>query len=184
LTLAHPILGVGMGVFPVAAADLSQSRGEHPLWLQSHNSYIQVSSETGFPGLALFLSAFAVTGLGLMRLDRTLRRLGLVELRSMCLCVLLAFVALVIHFTFDAIAYGYYLPMIAALGASLIYVARPAILRAERAAETGSAEPALEMQPVGPSARANFHPAAQANSRQTSARNPYRLGRRRVQKRS
>lgn len=131
LTLTHPLFGVGMGAFIPAAAELSKERGEHQDWLASHNSYTQVSSETGLIGLMLMLGVFAVSLMGLARLDRKARRLGLKDLRSMTICMLLSSIALAIHFFFDAIAYEYYLPMVAGLCSSLIYAAQSQIAAAQ-----------------------------------------------------
>jgi hypothetical protein len=83
-------------------------------------------------------------------------------------------------FTFDAIAYEYYLPMIAAIGGSLVFVARPVIVKAESSAKAAPAERVPEMQTVGVSATPVLSPA-QTQRPQAPARNPYRLGRRRVQ---
>jgi O-antigen ligase len=173
LTFTHPVFGVGMGVFIPAAADLAKSRGDHPLWLASHNSYVQVSSEMGFVGFFLMISAFGACLAGILKLDRTARRLQLTEIRSMSLCLLLSFTALMIHYFFDAAAYDVYLPMAAGLCTSIFMTARPLIDAAERGeipdanAATTSAGSTLPL-PRPPRA---------------AARSPYRLGRRRVSER-
>jgi len=56
LTLRNPLLGVGPGQFAPAAAGMAASRGEFALWRETHNTYLQVSSECGLPALALFLA--------------------------------------------------------------------------------------------------------------------------------
>jgi len=179
LTLTHPLFGVGMGVFPVAASALSESRGEHPLWLVSHNSYVQVSSEMGFVGFVLFLGTFAACLTGILRLDRVARRLQLTELRSMSLCLLLCFTALVIDYFFDAAAYDVYLPMAAGLCTSLFMTAQPLIDRAEQGTagqDNGETAPV----PAAPSGQSSL---PQSRSAIAPRRNPYRLGRNRVSKR-
>lgn len=56
LTIEHPIVGVGPGCFQVAVYDEAKAKGiKHNVWLQTHNSYTELSSETGFPGLILLL---------------------------------------------------------------------------------------------------------------------------------
>jgi O-antigen ligase len=58
VTWEHPVFGVGLGNFPVAQNDLAKARGEAMgNWHLTHNTYTQVSSESGVPGLALFLLA-------------------------------------------------------------------------------------------------------------------------------
>lgn len=58
LSLEHPILGVGPGEFMDAEAQEAEASGKQALWHYTHNSYTELSSETGFPGLILFLWAF------------------------------------------------------------------------------------------------------------------------------
>jgi O-antigen ligase len=56
LTLEHPLVGVGPGCFQAAVYDEAKAKGiRHNVWLMTHNSYTQLSSETGFPGLILLL---------------------------------------------------------------------------------------------------------------------------------
>lgn len=180
LTLTHPLFGVGMGVFPVAASDLSKSRGEHPLWLASHNSYVQVSSEMGFVGLGLMVCAFAACLFGILKLDRVSRRLQLPEVRSMSLCLLLSFTALMIHYFFDASAYDVYLPMAAGLCTSVFMTAQPLIEQAERGELPEEA--ALSSAPGSP-VPVNRPSVPQNRLPAPRGRNPYRLGRPRLAKR-
>jgi hypothetical protein len=180
LTLTHPLFGVGMGVFPVAASALSESRGEHPLWLVSHNSYVQASSEMGFVGFFLLVATFGSCLFGILKLDRIARRLELPELRNMSLCLLLSFTALLIHYFFDAAAYDLYLPMAAGLCTSLFMTAQPLIREAELKAEGGDAAAA---EPVLSAAPGLMQPQSQARPAAIQTRNPYRLGRKRVSKR-
>lgn len=56
LTVTNPVFGVGPGMFPDATYRNAKAEGRHITWLETHNSYTQVSSESGFPGLILFAS--------------------------------------------------------------------------------------------------------------------------------
>jgi O-antigen ligase len=56
--MRHPVLGVGPGEFMDAEAQEAQEEGKRALWHYTHNSYTELSSETGIPGLFLFLYAF------------------------------------------------------------------------------------------------------------------------------
>jgi hypothetical protein len=51
----HPVLGVGVGGFKRAYADLAHLRGKEPKAAASHTTPITVAAELGFPGLAIFL---------------------------------------------------------------------------------------------------------------------------------
>ena len=51
----HPVLGVGVGGFRRAYADLAHLRGKEPKAAASHTTPVTVAAETGFVGLALLL---------------------------------------------------------------------------------------------------------------------------------
>ena len=59
--LQHPVLGVGLGAFPVAEGTLSsvaarQSYGGGAKWSAAHSSYVQVGGELGVGGALIFLA--------------------------------------------------------------------------------------------------------------------------------
>lgn len=54
VTAEHPLLGVGPNNFPLANWEYLKSHDWGNSWAVSHNSYTQVSSETGIPGFLLF----------------------------------------------------------------------------------------------------------------------------------
>jgi O-antigen ligase len=56
VTLHHPLFGVGPGNFPVAVFEDAKLKGEQYAWFVTHNTYTQLSSETGIPGAFLFLN--------------------------------------------------------------------------------------------------------------------------------
>jgi O-antigen ligase len=60
LTIHNPIFGVGPGMFAVAGADAAKEEGQRAAWLQTHNLYTQVSSETGIPGFIIYLFTLIV----------------------------------------------------------------------------------------------------------------------------
>jgi putative inorganic carbon (HCO3(-)) transporter len=55
VALHHPVLGVGVGGFKRAYADLAHLRGKDPKAAASHTTPITVAAEAGVPGLLLFL---------------------------------------------------------------------------------------------------------------------------------
>jgi O-antigen ligase len=62
LALHHPLIGVGVGGFKRAYADLAGLKGKEPKAAASHTTPITVAAETGIPGL-LLLIALAGTAL-------------------------------------------------------------------------------------------------------------------------
>lgn len=90
----HPVLGVGVGGFKRAYADLAHLRGKNPKAAASHTTPITVAAETGLPGLALFLW-LVVTALAV-----AFRRLGAGFDGTARLGFGLALVAILVHSLF------------------------------------------------------------------------------------
>ena len=55
LTLENPLFGVGPGNFGSTVVEFGKTQGLDWAPLNTHNSYTQISSETGIPGVILFL---------------------------------------------------------------------------------------------------------------------------------
>jgi len=53
--LAHPVLGVGIGCFPVAEGGSWDAMGRTGKWSTAHNAYIQAGAELGIPGGTLYI---------------------------------------------------------------------------------------------------------------------------------
>jgi O-antigen ligase len=67
ITLKHPLFGVGPGEFMDAEAQDAQTVGQRGMWHFTHNAYTELSSETGIPGMVIFLIAFYRSYKGLSR---------------------------------------------------------------------------------------------------------------------
>lgn len=59
VTAKHPVLGVGIGNFPVAEDNLSKTEGVRGNWHVTHNAYTQISSEAGIIALLVYLGILA-----------------------------------------------------------------------------------------------------------------------------
>ncbi len=193
LTLTHPIFGVGMGAFIPSSTALEDSKGQKEVWIAPHNSYAQVSSETGFIGVILFVATLGYCLRALLKVNKAAKRLQLEEIRSLSLCMLLALCVMCLHFLFDAIAYQFYLPMMAGLSTILIEKAKPVIQAAELQAAGKPIPEELELSdvddPLAVAAAGNSRARERlAGSRQIQggralvarSQNRYRLGRRRA----
>jgi len=119
LTMQHPIFGLGPGVFVVGEANLAQAEGQQATWHVSHNSYTQVSSEMGIPGLLLYLAALWTTFRNVFwfrprsRIDPTGRA------SAIGLALLLSLIGLCVGLTFSSNAYLSHLPML--MGLSVVF---------------------------------------------------------------
>jgi putative inorganic carbon (HCO3(-)) transporter len=90
----HPVVGVGVGGFRRAYADLVHLRGKEPKAAASHTTPITVAAETGLPGLLLFAWLVAAA------LALAFRRLGRGFDGTARLAFGLALVAILVHCLF------------------------------------------------------------------------------------
>jgi O-antigen ligase len=133
MTFEHPLFGVGPGVFREVAWDerkaQQQTAGQ---MLVSHNTYTQISSETGFPGFFCFMGAF-LTSVAyslsdfrrLKRTDAALSRASLYTFSSLA--------ALGFGIFFLSIGYSFLLTAVFGLSASLRIVQSHAVAAQESA---------------------------------------------------
>ena len=94
VALHHPVVGVGIGGFKRAYADLVHLRGKDPKAAASHTTPITVAAETGLPGLVLLLWLVAAV------LMLAFRRIGRDFEGTARLTFGLALVAILVHSLF------------------------------------------------------------------------------------
>jgi O-antigen ligase len=116
MTLHHPILGVGPGQFMVAEAREAMAAGHRGVWHYTHNSYTELSSECGIPGLIFYLAAFwrAYRGLTPIR-----NRYPRASTRRAAMFVQMAVLMAAIGAFFLSIAYGGILYAVLGVSAAL-----------------------------------------------------------------
>ena len=119
LTMEHPLFGVGPGIFVVGEAQLAEAEGQKAMWHVSHNSYTQVSSETGIPGLLFYLAALWTTFRNVLWYRAHSRSDPKGWVSAMGLALLLSLVGLCVSLTFASMAYLSYLPIL--MGLSLVF---------------------------------------------------------------
>jgi O-antigen ligase len=125
LTLKHPILGVGPLNFEDAVEDMvREEEGHRSGWQVAHNSYLQVSAESGLPGL-IFYAWNIVTCLVLNY--RSYRR-SRGEAALISFAMLLASVVYAVGILFCSVAYDFHLALLVALTAAsyVVFQARGA----------------------------------------------------------
>lgn len=136
LSVTRPIFGVGPGEFPNYEGRLKSEDGRQIAWINPHNSYTQISSETGIPGLIFYLGGVFSTFLLLQRTRKRIRHrpeFGEISLALFMVSVsLIGFCTAVFFLNFG---YFFYLPAFAGLAASMAAaVDRELLLRSPQAA--------------------------------------------------
>lgn len=142
MSFQHPIFGVGPGVFAFAAWDQRKAEtGAGGLALVSHNTYTQISSETGLPGFFFFISAIFLCLKYMFSDYRAMARAGS-NLATLSRNLVAAFAALLVGIFFLSTAYSHFIAIFIALSASLHNI----VLRA-KASESVTAAPQTAIQP-------------------------------------
>jgi O-antigen ligase len=154
ITAQHPLMGVGIGMFPVAESNLAASEGEPATWRGTHNTYTQVSSETGIPGLVLFVAVLVMNWRAMRALRRD-ARLALhpqgAEIRAAATALWLVLLNTMAYCFFDHFAYSLTIPIISGLTFALSRGASRELaeIGIQRQALNGAAGPLADVrQPV------------------------------------
>jgi O-antigen ligase len=77
LTITHPLLGVGPGMFDNYLQQGAKVSGVHRVSLNTHNSYTQISSECGIPALICYAAVIILTGKLNYRMYRSFQQTAL-----------------------------------------------------------------------------------------------------------
>ncbi len=142
MTFEHPVFGVGPGVFRETAWNERKAKQEAAgQMLVSHNTWTQMSSETGIPGFLLFLGTYLTSLLYSLSDFRRLRKIDPLGSRA-SLYTFAALAALGLGIFFLSIGYTFLLAAIFGLAASLRIVRSTSV-----AAVAGAASPPLDLVP-------------------------------------
>ena len=116
LTAEHPFFGVGPGEFIDAEAQEAGEEGHRGMWHYTHNTYAELSSETGITGLVLFVIALfgAYRGLSPIR-----NKYPDVRVRRAALFTQMAVVITAVGAFFLSIAYGGMVIVVITISATL-----------------------------------------------------------------
>ena len=118
LTLAHPVTGVGPGMFALAVAESAKERGKHVVWLETHNSYTQVSSECGLPALVFYTMAILsclVATTSIYRKFRNQKDPRYAEIAATAFALRASLIAFAVTSLFSSVAYQGLFPSLAGL---------------------------------------------------------------------
>ncbi|MGH7838113.1 MAG: O-antigen ligase family protein, partial [Candidatus Binataceae bacterium] len=140
-TFEHPVFGVGPGEFSDYEGTTAREHGQHGAWQVAHNSYTQVSSETGIPGFLFLIAAMVSTYWTLDKVYRRARHRA--EYRSIAMaafCIQISLVGFSTTIFFLSLIYNLYLP---ALGGFAIAVASAAQAEFTAGNQLGTRSPIL-----------------------------------------
>ncbi len=119
LTMRHPLLGVGPGMFSVANAGFTEETKGKPdwnAWHETHNTFTQLSCEDGLPGLIFYCATLIFCFQTVYSAARKAKNNpALASVGPMAQALKLALVAFVGTALFSSNAYAYYFPMLAGL---------------------------------------------------------------------
>ncbi len=150
ITMMHPFSGVGPGNFPVEQNNIAVARGEAMgLWHVTHNSYTQLSSEMGIPGLVIYLAFLFRCWKTLASIIRSNHVSS--EVRVMAKTLRAALMVLMTVAIFDSLAYNANIPIVAGMTTALMFIARAqrATIQEQRRVSPEAPElPALDPEPV------------------------------------
>jgi O-antigen ligase len=147
MTLRHPVLGVGPGMFAEVMENDAREAGKRTQWLQTHNAYTQISSELGIPGLLLYLAVLfgsfrstnAVIKMSMVRRTPRWNAIG-----NTASCLRMSLLAYGVTALFSSVAYQSLLPTLAGLCTVLFMSARKEM---EQETAAAAALPPVELFP-------------------------------------
>lgn len=125
LSFTHPLFGVGIGQFSVASKDDASSLGLRAPWRETHNSFTEVSSETGLPGFLLYAGSLVLAFRFMIKLKKASRNQPrFAHIHKMATCMFLSLLSFAVTSFFSSVAYAHYLPSLLGLTVGLYQAAR------------------------------------------------------------
>jgi O-antigen ligase len=171
LTMRHPLLGVGPGMFAVANADYTEEttgRSSYNAWHETHNTFTQLSCEDGLPGLFLYCLTLLFCFKSLLSVEKRARQYpALSSVRHIAFALRLALIAFAGTAMFASNAYAYYFPMLAGL---CVAVERASAEQFASQMAAGSEQSVTAPQPGWDPAR--FQPGTPGGSRARAWKRP------------
>lgn len=158
MTFEHPVFGVGPGIFgPASWQERHDRSGAGGIQLVSHNTYTQISSETGLPGFILFIATlflcvkYAFSDYRLARrVDSDLAKCGFYLFASLS--------ALSVGIFFLSVGYTHTLAILFALVAALHKISRDSLAKTHTEAVEELPTPSWQAAKIQPQSSAPVGP--------------------------
>jgi O-antigen ligase len=157
--IKFPIFGLGPGGFPVYEGTHNLLIGTHGSWHGTHNTFTQVASECGIPGLIFYVGGLVSTfTIFFAAFRKASRRPDCADIRKAMLCVMLGMIGFVVSSSFLNFAYFFYQPLLGGIA-----IAAAAATKEEFAKrDAASAGLNRQMAPAAPTVSALRFPSAPA----------------------
>jgi O-antigen ligase len=116
-TLESPLFGLGLGNFAIASGTRTARSSD---WMETHNTYTQMSSEAGIPAFLLFAGVTLMTIRRMWRVSKKYAgRSEHAELRLFALATLASMLSFIVGAFFVNMAYSYYLYYVVGISVAL-----------------------------------------------------------------
>lgn len=148
-TIKHPLFGVGPGQF-VNTEGQQTAHSEQRLWLGAHNSFMQIGSENGLPGLIFYVGGIFSSLLLLNRTGRLLAgKRGVKQAATAVMCVRISLISFCVTIFFLNFGYFFYLPALAGIAIAVAASSKQLVmdLRAKEAQMQSTAASVPEIEP-------------------------------------
>jgi O-antigen ligase len=149
MTIYHPLFGVGPGTYESAAADLSKEERLPAMWHGSHNTFTQVSAESGIPGVIMYVVMLFAAFVGVWRVRKLTASIpAMDDVHRVSLAMLMILSCFTLNAFFASLAYLTTFPMLAAMAEALLRATKREIAALERSRLPVTPTPASAKTPL------------------------------------
>ena len=124
-TIQHPLLGLGPGQFENVEGETTMKAGK-TLWLEAHNSFAQIASENGLPGIIFYLGGTFISLLYLNKMARLFaKKRDHRDALAAAICVRMVLISFCVVIFFVNFGYFFYLPALSGIVIAMAIASKP-----------------------------------------------------------
>lgn len=131
----NPVFGIGLAQFPIYHGTAKRAAGIATPWHATHCTWVDISSELGFPALLFMIAALGTALHSLNQAYLLASRESQFDIAGLCLGFLVATVSFLITITFLSNGYRFYLPTMIGLAVAIAEAAKAEVARRSGAPE-------------------------------------------------